>query len=167
MRADSAKAAIEKDRKGERLMSANTVRLHRVLRTTPEKVYRAFLDPDAMVKWLPPNGFTGRMHHLDAKVGGTYKMSFSNFTTGQSHSFGGSYLELVPNERIRHTDRFDDPNLPGEMQTTVSLKKVSVGTEVSIVQEGIPAAIPAEACYLGWQESLALLAQLVEAEVTE
>jgi uncharacterized protein YndB with AHSA1/START domain len=148
-------------------MSANTVRLHRVLRTTPEKVYRAFLDPDAMVKWLPPNGFTGRMHHLDAKVGGTYKMSFSNFTTGQSHSFGGSYLELVPNERIRHTDRFDDPNLPGEMQTTVSLKKVSVGTEVSIVQEGIPAAIPAEACYLGWQESLALLAQLVEAEVTE
>jgi uncharacterized protein YndB with AHSA1/START domain len=148
-------------------MSANTVRLHRVLRTTPEKVYRAFLDPDAMVKWLPPNGFTARMHHLDAKVGGTYKMSFSNFTTGQSHSFGGSYLELVPNERIRHTDRFDDPNLPGEMQTTVSLKKVSVGTEVSIVQEGIPAAIPAEACYLGWQESLALLAQLVEAEVTE
>jgi uncharacterized protein YndB with AHSA1/START domain len=148
-------------------MSANTVRLHRVLRTTPGKVYRAFLVPDAMVKWLPPNGFTGRMHHLDAKVGGTYKMSFSNFTTGQSHSFGGSYLELVPNERIRHTDRFDDPNLPGEMQTTVSLKKVSVGTEVSIVQEGIPAAIPAEACYLGWQESLALLAQLVEAEITE
>jgi uncharacterized protein YndB with AHSA1/START domain len=146
-------------------MSTNTVRLHRVLRTTPEKVYRAFLDPDAMVKWLPPNGFTGRMHHLDAKVGGTYKMSFSNFTTGQSHSFGGSYLELVPNERIRHTDRFDDPSLPGEMQTTVSLKTVSVGTEVSIVQEGIPAAIPAEACYLGWQESLALLAQLVEAEI--
>jgi uncharacterized protein YndB with AHSA1/START domain len=148
-------------------MSTNTVRLHRVLRTTPEKVYRAFLDPDAMVKWLPPDGFTGKVHYLDAKVGGTYKMSFTNFTTGQSHSFGGSYLELVPNEHIRHTDRFDDPNLLGEMQTTVSLKKVSVGTEVSIVQEGIPAAIPAEACYLGWQESLALLAQLVEAEILE
>jgi uncharacterized protein YndB with AHSA1/START domain len=146
-------------------MATNTVRLHRVLRTTPEKVYRAFLDPDAMAKWLPPNGFTGKVHHLDAKVGGTYKMSFTNFTTGQGHSFGGSYLELVPNERIRHTDRFDDPNLPGEMQTTVSLKKVSVGTEVSVVQEGIPAAIPAEACYLGWQESLALLAQFVEADI--
>jgi uncharacterized protein YndB with AHSA1/START domain len=146
-------------------MSTNTVRLHRVLRTTPAKVYRAFLDPGAMVKWLPPHGFTGQVHHLDAKVGGTYKMSFTNFTTGQSHSFGGSYLELVPNERIRHTDRFDDPNLPGEMQLTISLKKVSVGTEVSIVQEGIPPAIPAEACYLGWQESLALLAQLVEADI--
>ena len=146
-------------------MSTNTVRLHRVLRTSPEKVYRAFLDADAMAKWLPPNGFTGKVHHLEAKVGGTYKMSFTNFSTSQSHSFGGTYLELVPNERIRHTDAFDDPNLPGEMQTTVSLKAVSVGTEVSIVQEGIPAAIPAEACYLGWQESLTLLTQLVEAEI--
>jgi uncharacterized protein YndB with AHSA1/START domain len=146
-------------------MSTNAVRLHRVLRATPEKVYRAFLDPDAMAKWLPPNGFTGKVHHLEAKVGGTYRMSFTNFTSGHSHSFGGTYLELVPNERIRHTDKFDDPNLPGEMQTTVSLKKVSVGTEVNIVQEGIPEAIPAEACYLGWQESLTLLAQLVEAEI--
>ena len=146
-------------------MPTNTVRLHRVLRTTPEKIYRAFLDPAAMAKWLPPNGFTGKVHQIDAKVGGTYKMSFTNFGTGQSHSFGGTYLELVPNERIRHTDTFDDPNLPGEMHTTVSLKKVSVGTEVNVVQEGIPAAIPAEACYLGWQESLTLLAQLVEAEV--
>jgi len=146
-------------------MPTNTVRLHRVLRTTPEKIYRAFLDPAAMAKWLPPNGFTGKVHQIDAKVGGTYKMSFTNFGTGQSHSFGGTYLELVPNERIRHTDTFDDPNLPGEMHTTVSLKRVSVGTEVNVVQEGIPAAIPAEACYLGWQESLTLLAQLVEAEV--
>jgi len=146
-------------------MPTNTVRLHRVLRTTPEKIYRAFLDPAAMAKWLPPNGFTGKVHQIDAKVGGTYKMSFTNFGTGQSHSFGGTYLELVPNERIRHTDTFDDPNLRGEMHTTVSLKRVSVGTEVNVVQEGIPAAIPAEACYLGWQESLTLLAQLVEAEV--
>ena len=146
-------------------MSTNTVRLHRVLRTTPEKVYRAFLDPDAMAKWLPPHGFTGKVQQMEAKVGGRYKMSFTNFGTGQSHSFGGTYLELVPNERIRHTDSFDDPNLPGEMQTTVTLKKVSVGTEVHIVQEGIPAAIPAEACYLGWQESLTLLAQLVEPEI--
>jgi len=146
-------------------MSTNTVRLHRVLRATPEKVYRAFLDADAMVKWLPPNGFTGKVHQLDAKVGGTYKMSFTNFTTGHSHSFGGRYLELVPHERIRHTDTFDDPNLPGEMQTTVSLKKLSIGTEVNIIQDGIPEAIPLEACYLGWQESLALLAQLVEAEI--
>jgi len=146
-------------------MPTNTVRLHRVLRTTPEKIYRAFLDPAAMAKWLPPNGFTGKVHQIDAKVGGTYKMSFTNFGTGQSHSFGGTYLELVPNERIRHTDTFDDPNLPGEMHTTVSLKRVSVGTEVNVVQEGIPAAIPAEACYLGWQESLTHLAQLVEAEV--
>ena len=146
-------------------MSTNTVRLHRVLRATPEKVYRAFLDPDAMAKWLPPNGFTGKVHHLDAKVGGTYRMSFTNFTTGHSHAFGGTYLELVPHERIRHTDKFDDPNLRGEMQTTVSLKKVSVGTEVNIVQEGIPEAIPPEACYLGWQESLTLLAQLIEAEI--
>jgi uncharacterized protein YndB with AHSA1/START domain len=146
-------------------MSKNTIRLHRVLRATPEKVYRAFLDADAMAKWLPPNGFTGTVHHIDAKVGGTYRMSFTNFTTGQSHSFGGRYLELVPNERIRHTDKFDDPNLPGEMQTTVSLRKVSCGTEVNIVQEGIPEAIPPEACYLGWQESLTLLAQLIEAEI--
>ena len=148
-------------------MSANTIRLHRVLRATPERVYRAFLDADAMVKWLPPNGFTGHVHHLDAKVGGTYKMSFTNFTTGKSHSFGGEYLELTPNERIRHTDRFDDPNLPGEMQTTITLKQVSVGTELNIVQEGVPAAIPAEACYLGWQESLTLLGQLVEAEIPD
>jgi len=146
-------------------MPTNTVQLHRVLRATPEKIYRAFLDSDAMAKWLPPNGFTGRVHHMDAKVGGTYKMSFTNFTTGQSHSFGGTYLELVPHERIRHTDKFDDPSLPGEMQTTVSLKKVSCGTEVNIVQEGIPESIPAEACYLGWQESLTLLAQLSEAEI--
>ena len=146
-------------------MSTNTVRLHRVLRAPPNRIYRAFLDADAMAKWLPPNGFTGRVHHVDAKVGGTYKMSFTNFTTGHAHSFGGEFLELVPDERIRHSDRFDDPNLPGEMQTTVSLKKVSIGTELTIVQEGIPSAIPAEACYLGWQESLALLAMLVEAEI--
>ena len=146
-------------------MNTTIVRLHRVLGATPEKIYRAFLDPDAMAKWLPPNGFTGKVHHIDAKVGGTYKMSFTNFTTGHSHSFGGTYLELVPHERIRHTDKFDDPNLPGEMQTTVSLTKVSCGTEVNIVQEGIPEAIPPEACYLGWQESLLLLAQLIEAEI--
>ena len=146
-------------------MSTSTVRLHRVLRATPEKVYRAFLDRDALAKWLPPNGFTGTVHHIDAKVGGGYKMSFTNFTTGHSHSFGGTYRELVPHERIRYTDKFDDPSLPGEIQTTVSLKKVSCGTEVNIVQEGIPEAIPAEACYLGWQESLALLAQLIEAEI--
>ncbi|HLQ76700.1 MAG TPA: SRPBCC family protein [Terriglobia bacterium] len=143
----------------------NTVRLHRVLRATPERIYRAFLNPDAMAKWLPPNGFTGKVHHLDAKVGGTYKMSFTNFTNGQSHSFGGEYLELVSNERIRHTDKFDDPNLPGVMQVTISLKKVIVGTELNVLQEGIPDAIPVEACYLGWQESLALLAKLVEAEI--
>jgi uncharacterized protein YndB with AHSA1/START domain len=147
-------------------MTTNTVRLHRVLRAPPERIYRAFLDAEAMVKWLPPNGFTGKVHHLDAKVGGTYKMSFTNFTSGHSHSFGGKYLELVPNERIRHTGKFDDPNLPGEMQTTISLKKVSFGTVLDVVQEGIPAAIPVEACYLGWQESLTLLAQLVEAEIT-
>jgi len=146
-------------------MSTNTVRLHRVLRATPEKIYRAFLDADAMAKWLPPNGFTGRVHHLDARVGGTYKMSFTNFTTGGSHSFGGRYLELVPHERIRHIDTFDDANLAGEMETTVTLKKLSCGTEVNIVQDGIPEAIPTEACYLGWQESLTLLAQLVEAEI--
>jgi uncharacterized protein YndB with AHSA1/START domain len=153
--------------KGAENMSTNTVRLHRVLRATPERIYRAFLDADAMAKWLPPHGFTGKVHSLNAKVGGTYKMSFTNFSTGHKHSFGGEYLELVPNERIRHTDRFDDPNLPGEMQTTVSLKKVSCGTEVSIVQEGIPSAIPLEACYLGWQESLTLLTQLVEAEIPD
>ena len=146
-------------------MLTNTVRFHRVLRATPEKVYRAFLDADAMAKWLPPNGFTGKVHHMDAKVGGTYQMSFTNFTTGHSHSFGGHFVELVPHERIRHTDKFDDPGLPGEMETTVSLKMVSCGTEVNIVQEGIPEAIPPEACYLGWQESLILLAQLVEAEI--
>jgi uncharacterized protein YndB with AHSA1/START domain len=146
-------------------MSTNTVRLHRVLRATPERIYRALLDADAMAKWLPPNGFTGKVHHLNAEVGGTFKMSFTNFTTGHSHSFGGEYLELVPNERIRHTDKFDDPNLPGEMRTTVSLKKVSCGTELDVVQEGVPSAIPIEACYLGWQESLTLLAQLVEAEI--
>jgi len=146
---------------------SNTVRFHRVLRTTPEKVYRAFLDADAMAKWLPPNGFTGKVHQLDARVGGSYKMSFTNFSTGSRHSFGGEYLELVPNERIRHTDRFDDPNLPGEMQTTIALKKVSVGTELHVVQEGIPDVIPAEACMLGWQESLSLLAGLVEAEIPD
>ena len=146
-------------------MSTNTVRLHRVLRAPPQRVYRAFLDADAMAKWLPPNGFTGKVHHLEAEVGGTYRMSFTNFTTGHSHSFGGEYLELVPDERIVHTDKFDDPNLPGEMRVTVSLKKVFCGTDLDVVQEGIPAAIPVEACYLGWQESLVLLAKLVEAEI--
>jgi uncharacterized protein YndB with AHSA1/START domain len=145
----------------------NTVRLHRVLRAPPERVYRAFLDADAMAKWLPPNGFTSHVHHVDAKVGGTFRMSFTNFTSGKSHSFGGRYVELVPHERIRHTDTFDDPNLPGEMQVTITLKKVLVGTDVSIVQEGIPDVIPPEGCYLGWQESLALLAKLVEAEIPE
>ena len=148
-------------------MSTNTIKLHRVLRAPPDRVYRAFLDADAMAKWLPPNGFTGRVHELDARVGGAHRMSFTNFTTGRSHSFGGTYLELIPNERIRYTERFDDANLPGEMQTTVTLKQVSVGTEVTIVQEGVPAAIPAEACYLGWQESLALLARLVEPEIPD
>ena len=145
----------------------NTVTFHRVLRTTPERLYRAFIDPEAMVKWLPPNGFTGRVHHMDARVGGTYKMSFTNFTSGKSHSFGGEYLELVPHERLRWTDRFDDPNLPGQMTVTVSLKRVLVGTEMHVVQEGIPDAIPAEACSLGWQESLTLLAELVEAEIPD
>jgi len=148
-------------------MTENTVRLHRVLRATPEKVYRAFLDADAKAKWLPPNGFTAKMHHDDAKAGGSHKMSFTNFTTGHSHSFGGEYLELVPSERIRYTDRFDDPNLPGEMRITVTLKKVSCGTEINIVQENIPAAIPVEACYLGWQESLINLARLVEANIPD
>ncbi len=145
----------------------STIRLHRVLRATPERIYRAFLDADAMAKWLPPNGFTGRVHHLDARVGGSYKMSFTNFSTVHGHSFGGEYLELVPNERIRHTDKFDDPKLPGEMQTTISLKPVSCGTEVNIVQEGIPEPIPVEACYLGWQESLLLLGKLVEPEIPD
>ncbi len=148
-------------------MPGNTIRLHRVLRSTPERVYKAFLDPDAMVKWLPPNGFTARMHELDARVGGTHRMSFTNFTTGESHSFGGKYLELKPSERLRYTDVFDDPDLPGEMQVTVTLKKVAPGTELNIVQEGVPEAIPAEACYLGWQESLVLLAKLVEAEIPD
>jgi uncharacterized protein YndB with AHSA1/START domain len=148
-------------------MATNTVRLHRVLRAKAERVYRAFLDPDAMAKWLPPHGFTGKVHQIDAKVGGTYKMSFTNFSTGHSHSFGGKYVELVPNQRIRYTDRFDDPNLPGEMITTISIAAVSVGVELNVTQEGIPAAIPVEACYLGWQESLTLLAQLVEAEIPD
>jgi uncharacterized protein YndB with AHSA1/START domain len=148
-------------------MSTNTIRLHRVLRAAPEKIYRAFLDPEAMAKWLPPNGFTGRVHHMDAKVGGSYKMSFTNFTTRKGHSFGGTYIELTPYERIRYTDKFDDPNLSGEMQATITLKKVSCGTELNIVQEGVPAVIPAEACYLGWQESLVLLAKLVEAEIPD
>jgi uncharacterized protein YndB with AHSA1/START domain len=147
--------------------NTNTIRLHRVLQAPPERVYRAFLDANAMVKWLPPNGFTGQVHHLDAKVGGSYRMSFTNFTTEKSHSFGGEYLELTPNERIRHTDKFEDPNLPGEMQTTITLQQVSVGTELNIVQEGVPAVIPAEACYLGWQESLTLLRKLVEAEIPD
>jgi uncharacterized protein YndB with AHSA1/START domain len=148
-------------------MSTNTVRLHRVLRAPPERVYRAFLDAEAMAKWLPPNGFTGKVHHLDARLGGTFRMSFTSFTTGASHSFGGEYLELVPHERLRYTDRFDDPNLPGVMQVTVSLRQVSCGTELNVLQEGIPDAIPLEACYLGWQESLTQLAKLVEAEIRD
>lgn len=148
-------------------MLANTIRLHRVLRAPPERLYRAFIDSDAMVKWLPPNGFTAKVHRMDAKVGGTYQMSFTNFTTAHSHSFGGKYLELVPYDRIRYTNEFDDLNLPGEMQTTITLKKLSCGTELNVVQEGIPNAIPPEACYLGWQESLTLLAKLVEAEITD
>ncbi len=148
-------------------MTTNTVRLHRVLRSTPERVYRAFLDPDAMVKWLPPNGFTGKVHQMDAKVGGTHKMSFTNFTTGKSHSFGGTYLELKPHVLIRYNDKFDDENLPGEIQVTVSLKEVLCGTEVSITQEGLPSVIPVEMCYLGWQESLVLLEKLVEAEIPD
>ena len=147
--------------------SNNTVRFHRVLRAPADRVYRAFIDPDAMAKWLPPHGFTGKVHEMDARVGGSYKMSFKNFTTGESHSFGGKYLELVPNERIRHTDRFDDNNLPGEMVTTIAIKQVSVGVELNVVQEGIPEAIPVEACYLGWQDSLTLLTQLVEPEIKQ
>ena len=147
--------------------NTNTIRLHRVLQAPPDRVYRAFLDAGAMSKWLPPNGFTCQVHHLDAKVGGTYKMSFTNFTTGKTQSFGGEYHELTPNERLRYNDRFEDPNLPGEMQNTITLKKVSVGTELNIVQEGVPAVIPAEACYLGWQQSLTQLAQLVEPEIPD
>lgn len=146
-------------------MPTNTIRLHRVLRAPPERVYRAFLDADATAKWLPPNGFTAKVHHMDARVGGTFRMSFTNFTTGNSHAFGGEYLELTPHERIRYTDKFDDPNLPGEMQVTVTLKNVSVGTELNVEQAGVPDVIPVEACYLGWQESLTLLAGLVEAEI--
>ena len=146
-------------------MPTNTIRLHRVLHAAPEKVYRAFLDPDAMAKWLPPNGFTGKVHEMETKVGGSHRMSFANFTTGQSHSFGGTYLELVPHERIRYTDKFDDPNLAGEIQVTVTLKKVSCGTDLNIVQEGVPEVIPPDMCYLGWQESLISLANLVEADI--
>ncbi|MBL9207367.1 MAG: SRPBCC family protein [Opitutaceae bacterium] len=146
-------------------MSTHTIRLHRVIRTQPEKVYRAFLEADAMSKWLPPHGFTAKVHHLEAKVGGTFRMSFTNFTSGSSHAFGGEYLELVPFERLRYTDKFDDPNLPGVIQVTVTLKAVSCGTDVTIVQEGVPAVIPAEACYLGWQESLTQLALLVEPDI--
>jgi uncharacterized protein YndB with AHSA1/START domain len=145
----------------------STIRLHRVLKTTPDRLYRAFLDPDALVKWMAPHGFTAKVHHMEPRVGGTYKMSFKNFSTGSSHSFGGEYLEMVPNERIRHTDKFDDPNLPGTMQVTIELKKVVVGTELRITQEGVPDVIPAEACYLGWQESLTLLTQLVEPEIPD
>jgi uncharacterized protein YndB with AHSA1/START domain len=147
--------------------NTNTIRLHRVLKAPPERVYRTFLDAGAMSKWLPPNGFTCQVHHLDARVGGTYKMSFTNFTSGKSHTFGGEYLELKPNERLRYSDRFEDPNLPGEMQNTITLKQVSVGTELNIVQEGVPEVIPAEACYLGWQESLTQLAKLVEPEIPD
>lgn len=148
-------------------MATNTIQLHRVLRSPPERIYRAFLDADAMAKWLPPNGFTGKVHQLDATVGGVHHMSFTNFTTGQTHSFGGEYLELIPNECIRYTDKFDDVNLPGETLVTITLTQVSVGTEVTIVQEGLPDVIPVEMCYLGWQESLILLAKLVEAEIPD
>ena len=144
----------------------NTVRLHRILATKPEKIYRAFIEPDAMAKWLAPNGFACTVHHLDPVIGGSFKMTFRNFTTGHTHSFGGHYVELVPGERLRYTDRFDDPNLPGEILVTVTLRKTPFGTEVNIVQEGLPDAIPVEACYLGWQESLRNLAQLVEPEIT-
>jgi uncharacterized protein YndB with AHSA1/START domain len=151
----------------ETTAATGTVRLHRVLRATPDRVYRAFLDPDALVKWIPPHGFTGKVHHMDARVGGGYKMSFKNFNTGSSHSFGGTYLELVPNEKLRYNDQFDDPTLPGQMNVTITLRKVICGTEVNILQEGIPAAIPVEFCYLGWQESLALMAHLVEPEIPD
>ncbi|MGI8819338.1 MAG: SRPBCC family protein [Chthoniobacterales bacterium] len=146
-------------------MSTNTVRLHRILHAPPEKIYRAFLDPEAMAKWLPPNGFTARVHAMDAQVGGSHRMSFTNFTTGQTHSFGGTYLELVPHERIRYTDNFDDPNMPGEIHVSITLQEVSCGTELNVVQEGLPDVIPTELCYLGWQESLLALARLVETEI--
>ena len=149
------------------MSTTNSVRLHRVLRASPERVYRAFLDPDAMAKWLPPHGFTGKVHHMDARVGGSYRMSFTNFSTGKSHAFGGNYTELTPHERIRYTDKFEDPSMPGEMQVTIALRKVACGTEIDIVQDGIPAAIPAEFCYLGWQESLSLLAHVVEPEISD
>ena len=149
------------------MTASNTVRLHRVLRCSPDRVYRAFIDPDAMNKWLPPNGFTGKVHAMDARVGGSYRMSFTNFGTGKSHAFGGKFIELAPNERIKYTDRFEDPNLPGEMVTTVTLRKVTGGTELTVVQEGIPEMIPTEMCYMGWQESLTLLARLVEAEIPD
>ncbi|HET9680033.1 MAG TPA: SRPBCC family protein [Gammaproteobacteria bacterium] len=148
-------------------MMSNTVRLHRVFRAPPDRVYRAFIEPDAMVKWLPPHGFTGKVHQMDARVGGTYKMSFTNFSSGKSHAFGGEYLEVEPDQRLCYTDRFDDPNLPGEIKTTVTFTKVSCGTDLNVLQEGIPDAIPAEACYLGWQESLTLLANLIEAEIPD
>jgi uncharacterized protein YndB with AHSA1/START domain len=148
-------------------MNTHTISLHRVLRTTPERLYRAFLDPDAMVKWMPPNGFTGKIHEMDARVGGGYRMSFTNFSTGTSHSFGGTYLELIPHERLCYSDAFDDPHLPGKMKVTITLREVSVGTELHLQQEGVPEVIPAEACYLGWQESLLLLAKLVEAEIPD
>jgi uncharacterized protein YndB with AHSA1/START domain len=151
----------------ENKAASNSVRLHRVLRASPEKIYRAFLDADALAKWLPPNGFTCKVHQLDAKVGGRFKMTFTNFTSAKGHSFGGTYHELMPNERIRYSDTFDNPNLPGEMQTTITLKKVFCGTDLNVVQEGIPAAIPAEMCYLGWQESLSLLTMLVEVEIPD
>ena len=147
--------------------SGNTIRLHRVVRAPAERLYRAFLDPEAMVKWLPPHGFTGRVHQMDARVGGGYRMSFTNFGTGKSHSFGGTYVELTPGERIRYTDKFDDPNMPGEIQVTISLRKVACGTELEIVQTGLPEAIPVEFCHLGWQESLSLLIQLVEPEIPD
>jgi uncharacterized protein YndB with AHSA1/START domain len=158
---------VNREFQGGLIMPGNTIRFHRVLRAPPERVYRAFMDADAKAKWLPPYGFTGKVHHMEAKVGGTYKMSFTNFTTGQAHSFGGEYRELVPFEKIRYTDRFDDPNLPGEMQTTVTLRQVLCGTELEIVQENVPEAIPVEMCYLGWQESLEQLAKLVEPEISE
>jgi uncharacterized protein YndB with AHSA1/START domain len=145
----------------------STIRLHRVFKTKPERLYKAFLDPDALVKWIPPHGFTGKVHHMDARVGGSYKMSFANFGTGSTHSFGGDYLELVPNQRIRHTDKFDDPNMPGTMTVTIEIKKVMVGAEINITQEGVPDVIPAEACYLGWGESLELLKLLVEPEIPD
>jgi uncharacterized protein YndB with AHSA1/START domain len=167
MLSTDSRAAISRGISGGRLMPTGTVKLNRVLRASPERVYRAFLDADAMAKWLPPDGFTGRVHHLEPRKGGTYRMSFTNFTTGRIHSFQGEFLELVPNVRLVYTDRFDDPALAGEMRTTVELRKVPVGTEVEIVQEGIPAVIPVDACYLGWQDSLVLLAKLVEPEIPE